>query len=193
MGKQRRFFRNEIKKLKELSILFSSLGDRDTFEEQILFSAIWNCFFEPNELPSAADEFETLLENNRSKLVSIFYETVDLFSSVISLRFAISRSLEELTSVSYQPARRHIQSWLEELVPQDFLNCIPLNYCRLLPRYLEGISHRVNTLPGRVLKDRELMNALAPLEERLEVIKKSELFSADTLSLIHISEPTRPY
>ena len=135
-------------------------------------------------MPSTADEFETLLENNRSKLVPIFYETVDLFSSVISLRFAISRSLEELTSVSYQPARSHIQSWLEELVPQDFLNCIPLNYCRLLPRYLEGISHRVNTLPGRVLKDRELMNALAPLEERLEVIKKSELFSADNYDFL---------
>ena len=184
MGKQRRFFKNEIKKLKELSILFSSLGDRDAFEEQILFSAIWNCFFEQNELPSTADEFEALLENNRSKLVPIFYETVDLFSSVISLRFAISRSLDELTSVSYQPARSHIQSWVEELVPQDFLNCIPLNYCRLLPRYLDGISYRLNTLPGRVLKDKELMNALVPLEARLEVIKKSELFSSDNYDFL---------
>ncbi len=184
MGKQRRFFRNEIKKLNDLSILFSSLGDRETFEEQILFSAIWNCFFESEELPSAANEFETLLEKNRSKLASTFYETVDLFSRVISLRFSILSSLEELDSVSYEPARRHIENWIEELVPQDFLNNLPLNYSRLLPRYLEGINHRVESLPGRVIKDRALMKELNPLEERLDAIKRSELFSSDVYDFL---------
>ena len=179
MGKQRRFFKNEIKKLKDLSIMFSSLGDRETFEEQILFSAIWNCFFESTQLPTTTNEFETLLEKHRSQLAPVFYETIDLFSSVISLRFSISRSLEELRSVSYQPACTHIQSWIEALVPHDFLNSMPLNYSRLLPRYLEGISHRVDTLPGRVIKDREIMRELAPLESRLNAIKQSELFSSD--------------
>ena len=184
MGKQRRFFKNEIKKLRDLSIMFSSLGDRETFEEQILFSAIWNCFFESNELPTTADEFEILLEQNRSKLASIFYETIDLFSSVVSLRFSISRSLEALHSVSYQPACSHIQKWIEALVPYDFLNSVPLNYSRLLPRYLEGISHRVDTLPGRVIKDREIMRELEPLESRLDAIKQSELFSSDSYEFL---------
>ena len=54
----------------------------------------------------------------------------------------------------------------------------------MLPRYLEGISHRVDTLPGRVIKDREIMRELQPLESRLDAIKQSELFSSDSYEFL---------
>ena len=179
MGKQRRFFVNEVKKLNELSLLFSSLGDRETFEEQIILSSIWNCFFADGELPKTAESFESLFENNRSKLAPAFFHTLDLFADVIKLRFDVYRSLKDLESVSYKPARDHISSWAGQLVPSDFLLSTPSAFVHLLPRYLEGIKYRVGSLPGRVLKDRGLMDGLVVLEERLEEIKKSELYSAE--------------
>ena len=89
------------------------------------------------------------------------------------------RSLKDLESVSYKPARDHISSWAGQLVPSDFLLNTPSSFVHLLPRYLEGIKYRVGSLPGRVLKDRGLMDGLLVLEERLEEIKKSELYSAE--------------
>ena len=179
LGKQRRFYKNEIKKLKELSVLFSVLGDRETFEEQILFSAIWNCFFESRNLPSTSEEFEIILSENKATLTSTFYQTVDLFTQVMTLRFSITKSLAELDSVSYQPSRSHIENCLDDLVPKDFLNCLPPTYSRLLPRFLEGISYRVTSLPGRVLKDRDLIKNVVPLEIRLAAISESDLYSPE--------------
>ena len=66
-------------------------------------------------------------------------------------------------------------------VPLVHLRMIALHcsFVQLLPRYLEGIKYRVGSLPGRVLKDRGLMENLVPLEERLEEIKKAELYSLE--------------
>ena len=180
MGKQRRFFVNEVKKLNELSLLYSSLGDRETFEEQIILSSIWNCFFADDELPKTAESFESRLEKSRSKLAPAFFQTLDLFADVIKLRFEVYRSLQDLESVSYKPACDHIGSWISQLVPNDFLLSTPGSFVQLLPRYLEGIKYRVGSLPGRVLKDRDLMENLVPLEERLEEIKKAELYSLES-------------
>ena len=81
--------------------------------------------------------------------------------------------------MSYKPACDHIGSWISQLVPDDFLLNTHSSFVQLLPRYLEGIKYRVGSLPGRVLKDRGLMENLIPLEERLEEIKKAELYSSE--------------
>mgnify|MGYP003307569306 FL=1 len=81
--------------------------------------------------------------------------------------------------MSYKPACDHIGAWISQLVPSDFLLSTPSSFVQLLPRYLEGIKYRVGSLPGRVLKDRGLMENLVPLEERLEEIKKAELYSLE--------------
>ena len=184
VGKRSRFFQNELKKRQQVGLLFSTLGDWDQLKEQVLLSAAWNCYFEGNILPKTAKEFQTFLSAKQEALVPVFYKTLDLFSKVIELRFEIVNLLESLGSVAYEPSRQHMMAALEELVPSDFLLGVPGRYVRLLPRYLEGLKYRANALEGRVFKDRDLMQGIVSLENRLQKIKKSELFSADRYSFL---------
>ena len=176
LGSTGAYLKKELKKEKEIGLYFASLGSAETLYDEILRNTVWYCFFEAGELPFSRESFARRIQERRGELAGVFRETVDRFKDAMRLRFEIIRQSDALTSPAYQPSIEDVRRVLDGLVPADFLERTPYAYLQVLPRYLEGLSSRLADLPGRVPRDRALIEELVPLERRLEKIANVELF-----------------
>ena len=175
LGKVGTYFRRELDKHKQLGLHFAPLGNAQELKDELLLNTLWYCFFEGRPLPTSDTEFTEILATNKGRLGDMFDKVVGQFAGILAQRFEISRNLERLSSKAYAVSVADIQTQLATLVPRNVLAVTPYDYLQLLPRYLSGISRRLETLPGHVPKDLKLINEIQPLLQRFDVLQKAEL------------------
>ncbi len=179
LGQAGKYFRRELDKHPRLELQFATLGSRDELKDTLLLGAIWYCFFDEQPIVTDAAAFAERIETKRGELASVFDQTVSLYAQVIERRFAIKRQLEALTSKAYAPSKLDIEAHLDAVASKTLLKDMPLRFLSLAPRYLDGISRRLEQLPGHVPKDRQHMAAVARYQERLRAMEQAELFDKD--------------
>jgi len=178
LGKVSGYFRKELDKHPLLGLHFASLGNAQQLKDQLLRNVIWYCFFDDQELPRSAPEFDKRLATHKGSLARVFDETAALFAQIMALRFDCVTRLEALKSAAYDQTQADIKQQLERLAGANVLELTPHRYLALLPRYLAGTLRRIEHLPGHVPKDIKQMQLFLPLSRRLDAIAATEL--ADT-------------
>jgi ATP-dependent helicase HrpA len=128
-------------------------------------------------LPRTKDDFHKLLKGATEQLLPAVQEVTrfapPLFEAYHQARLALEQSRPE----SWQSAVEDMQQQFSELLIPNFLAEIPWTWLQHLPRYLKGISLRLQKLAGAGLpRDRQGLALLAPRvaawRDRREVHKK---------------------
>ncbi len=175
LGKVGQYFRRELDKHKQLGLHFATLGTAGELKDELLLNTIWYCFFEDRPLPADNDEFSARLTRHKGNLGDMFDKVVGQFALIMSQRFDIIRALEQLKSKAYTASVADIRSQLDALVPKNVLAKTPYQYLELLPRYLSGMTRRIDNLPGHVPKDLKLINEIQPILQRYAALQNAEL------------------
>ncbi|MCR9258478.1 MAG: ATP-dependent RNA helicase HrpA [Pseudomonadaceae bacterium] len=175
LGKVGSYFRRELDKHKQIGLHFAPLGNAQELKDELLLNTLWYCFFEGRPLPVNDTELSATLTANKGRLGDMFDKVVGQFAYILARRFEITRQLEGLSSKAYEASVADIQAQLAALVPRDVLAITPYDYLLQLPRYLAGITRRIETLPGHVPKDLKLINEIRPLLQRFEALQEAEL------------------
>tara|TARA_B100001248_G_scaffold253772_1_gene231393 strand:- start:61 stop:882 length:822 start_codon:yes stop_codon:yes gene_type:complete len=175
LGKPGQFFRRELKKRKRLGLYFASLGNAEVLAEELLLSVTWYCYFDGRVLPATRQDFERRMTEHRGDLAEVFGLTLASFETVLKLRFELIGLIDRLQSPGLIPSLDDAKGELEALVPSNVLSVTPWRFLPSLPLYLEGLKHRLEQLRGHVPKDRQLMQLVKPLHQRLKAIKMSQM------------------
>jgi ATP-dependent helicase HrpA len=115
------------------------------------------------------------MTEHRGDLAEVFGLTLASFETVLKLRFELVGLIDRLQSPGLIPSLDDAKGEIEALVPSNVLSVTPWRFLPSLPFYLEGLKHRLEQLRGHVPKDRQLMQQVKPLHQRLEAIKMSQM------------------
>ncbi len=110
--------------------------------------------------------FDQRLSANRPRLFSVAQEVCALATTILSTYQAARKRLDGITQVQWMPSVLDMRAHLDALVYRGFFVQVPFGHLQDYPRYLRALEQRAEKLPLAATRDRERMQALAPLVER---------------------------
>ena len=158
-----KFLERNIPDLTKMSVFFMSLGTAEELREQIVDVAIDRAFLD-DPLPTDEAEFKRRLEQGRSRLNLIAQEVARQAHAVLVEFAAATRKLKDA-----RPPKEvvdDVQAQLQRLVGKRFVATTPWAQLQHLPRYLKGVTLRLDKLRGDPARDAQRLSELRPVEQR---------------------------
>jgi ATP-dependent helicase HrpA len=119
-------------------------------------------------LPRDAAAFRALLDAGRGALAARYDATVELAREILTEAHEVRAALAAADSPAFRDAVDEARSWLDALLPEQFLVATPDAWLDELPRYLKAATRRLAGLQGNVERDRARIVELAEWAERLD-------------------------
>jgi ATP-dependent helicase HrpA len=116
-----------------------------------------------NALLWTRDEFEAARLAISAGLVESLYATVTMVTATMSAYRDAERSLRGATSMSVLPALSDAREQLAGLVFPGFISRTGTTQLRHLPRYLKGITSRMEKLPSDIARDHVWMTQVSAI------------------------------
>ncbi|HEX7639742.1 MAG TPA: DUF3418 domain-containing protein, partial [Burkholderiaceae bacterium] len=158
-----RYLERNIPDLTRMSVLYMPLGTAEELREQVVDVAIDRAFLE-DPLPADEGGFARRLETGRARLNLIAQEVARQAHVVLTEYATAARKLKDA-----RPAREvadDVQAQLQRLVGKRFLQATPWAQLQHLPRYLKGVTLRLDKLRADPARDAQRLAELRPLEQR---------------------------
>ncbi|MFL6696051.1 MAG: DUF3418 domain-containing protein, partial [Vitreoscilla sp.] len=158
-----KFLERNIPELTKMSVYYMPLGSAEELREQIIDVAIDRAFLE-EPLPTDEVDFRRRLEVGRSRLNLIAQEVARQAHAVLLEFAAATRKLKDA-----RPPKEvvdDVQAQLQRLVPKRFVSATPWAQLQHLPRYLKGITLRLDKLRADPARDAQRLAELRPVEQR---------------------------
>ncbi len=158
-----KFLERNIPDLTKMSVYFMPLGTAEELCEQIVDVAIDRAFLE-DPLPTDDAEFKRRLEQGRSRLNLIAQEVARQAHAVLVEFAAATRKLKDA-----RPPKEvvdDVQAQLQRLIGKRFVSTTPWAQLQHLPRYLKGITLRLDKLRADPARDAQRQSELRPVEQR---------------------------
>jgi ATP-dependent helicase HrpA len=161
--------------IRELGLLFINIGSVDSLIEQIINLAIERAFMiEP--LPINADQFNERLQMGKPRLALIAQEISRHALNALQAYADLQKKISSAKAVSAS-AYADIQNQLPGLIFPKFVADIPYSQLVHLPRYLKGISLRIDKLRTNPSRDaqcqRDWESVARPWQKMLQGSKGS--------------------
>jgi ATP-dependent helicase HrpA len=102
-------------------------------------------------------EFEAIRDRASAIVMDSMFDTVSLVSRVLSAARAADKALSGATNMTLLAALTDAREQLSGLVHNGFVSATGLEQLRHLPRYLAGITWRIERLPDNPARDRVWM------------------------------------
>ena len=158
-----KFLERNIPELTKMSVFYMPLGTAEELREQIIDVAIDRAFLE-EPLPADEIDFRRRLEVGRSRLNLIAQEVARQAHAVLVEYAAATRKLKDA-----RPPKEvvdDVQAQLQRLVGKRFVSTTPWAQLHHLPRYLKGITMRLDKLRADPARDAQRLGELRPVEQR---------------------------
>jgi ATP-dependent helicase HrpA len=109
-------------------------------------------------------EFEAVRDRASAIVMDSMFDTVALVSRILSSARSVDKAISAATSLALLPALTDSRSQLDGLVFAGFVSSTGLDQLRHLPRYLVGITQRIEKLPDNPGRDRVWMTEVQSAE-----------------------------
>ena len=158
-----KYLEKNIPDLQKMSVYFMPIGTADELRDQIIELALDRAFLmEP--LPTDAASFKRRIDDGRGRLTLIANEIARSALNILIEYAAASRKLKDA-----RPAKDvadDVQAQLTRLMPKRFVMLTPWAPLAHLPRYLKGITLRLDKLRADPARDALRLAELRPIEQR---------------------------
>jgi ATP-dependent helicase HrpA len=158
-----KFLERNIPDLTRMSVFYMPLGTAEELREQIIDVAIDRAFLE-EPLPTDEADFRRRLEVGRSRLNLIAQEVARQAHAVLVEYAAATRKLKDARAP--KEVGDDVQAHLQRLIGKRFVSATPWAQLNHLPRYLKGITLRLDKLRADPARDAQKMAELRPAEQR---------------------------
>ena len=158
-----KYLEKNVPDLQKMSMLFTPLGSADELRGQIIDLALDRAFL-ADPLPTDAAAFRRRIEEGRGRLTLIANEVARSALLVLTEFAAASRKLKDARAP--KDVADDITAQLSRLCPKRFVLGTPWAQLAHLPRYLKGITMRLDKLRADPARDAARMSELRPIEQR---------------------------
>ncbi|MEP6503669.1 MAG: DUF3418 domain-containing protein, partial [Betaproteobacteria bacterium] len=160
-----KFLERNIPELTRMSVFYMPLGTAEELREQIIDVAIDRAFLE-EPLPTDEVDFRRRLEVGRSRLNLIAQEVARQAHAVLVEYAAATRKLKDARAP--KEVGDDVHAHLQRLIGKRFVSATPWAQLNHLPRYLKGITLRLDKLRADPARDAQKMAELRPAEQRYQ-------------------------
>ena len=158
-----KYLEKNIPDLQKMAAAYLPLGTMEELRDQIIDVAVDRAFLaEP--LPQHEAAFKLRLDEGRARLNLIAQEVARQAAAVLADHATAARKLKD--SKSPKDVADDVQAQLQRLVPKRFLAQTPWAALQHLPRYLKGVTMRLDKLRADPARDAARLAELRPLEQR---------------------------
>ena len=158
-----KYLEKNIPELQKMSVHFMPIGTADELRDQIIELALDRAFL-LDPLPTDAASFKGRIDDGRGRLTLIANEIARSALNILIEYAAASRKLKDA-----RPAKEiadDVQAQLARLMPKRFVMLTPWAPLAHLPRYLKGITLRLDKLRADPARDALRLAELRPIEQR---------------------------
>lgn len=159
-----KYLEKNIPDLQKMAMAYMSLGTADELREQVIDVALDRAYLN-DPLPSDAASFKARVEEGRTRLNLIAQEVARLAGTVLTEYAAAARKLKDAKPP--KDVADDVAAQLQRLMPKRFVSATPYAQLQHFPRYLKGITLRLDKLKGDPARDAQRMTELRPLDQRL--------------------------
>lgn len=158
-----KYLEKNIPDLQKMAMAYMSLGSADELREQIIDVALDRAYLN-DPLPTDAASFKARVEEGRTRLNLIAQEVARLAGGVLVEYATAARKLKDARPP--KDVADDIAGQLQRLVPKRFVAQTPYTQLQHFPRYLKGITLRLDKLKGDPARDAQRLTELRPLDQR---------------------------
>ncbi|MFI5935524.1 ATP-dependent RNA helicase HrpA [Actinoplanes sp. NPDC051494] len=119
----------------------------------------------------SSEAFAKLRDEVRADLVDATAAVVTQVQAVLATAYEVGQRLGTTRDPSMVPALADIRTQLKALVHPGFVTETGWRQLHQLPRYLKGVTHRLDRLAGNLARDRQLMNQLHEIEQEYRELR----------------------
>ncbi len=159
-----KYLEKNIPDLQKMAMAYMSLGTADELRDQIVDVALDRAYLNEPQ-PSDAASFKARVEEGRTRLNLIAQEVARLAGTVLTEYAAATRKLKDAKPP--KDVADDVAAQLQRLMPKRFVSATPYAQLQHFPRYLKGITLRLDKLKGDPSRDAQRMAELRPLDQRL--------------------------
>ena len=159
-----KYLEKNIPDLQKMAMAYMSLGTADELRDQVIDVALDRAYLN-DPLPSDAASFKARVEEGRTRLNLIAQEVARLAGTVLTEYAAAARKLKDAKPP--KDVADDVAAQLQRLMPKRFVSATPYAQLQHFPRYLKGITLRLDKLKGDPARDAQRMTELRPLDQRL--------------------------
>ena len=158
-----RYLEKNIPDMQAMAAAYMSLGTAEELRTQIIDVALERAFLaEP--LPTDAASFQRRIDDGRVRLTLIANEVARAVATVLAEYAAALRKLRDARPP--KEVVEDVQAQLARLCPKRFVASTPWPQIAHLPRYLKGVTLRLEKLRADPARDAQRLMELRPLEQR---------------------------
>ena len=158
-----KYLEKNIPDLQKMAMAFMPLGTADELRDQIIEVALDRAYL-ADPLPTDAASFKARVEEGRTRLNLIAQEVARLAGNVLTEYAAAARKLKDAKPP--KDVADDLTGQLLRLMPKRFVAQTPYAQLQHFPRYLKGITLRLDKLKGDPARDTQRMTELRPLDQR---------------------------
>ncbi|MHB1677524.1 MAG: ATP-dependent RNA helicase HrpA [Sulfuriferula sp.] len=142
-----------------LALAYRPFGDTDDLREALLSVIAEQACLGEDTVPRKLAQFESQLGKARVRIRPVADALAQIVGQILALQQQVVPKLS--TSIAY--ANKDLTSQLQRLVYPGFITATPWRRLQQIPRYLQGMQHRLAKLPDRPLQDQQHSATLARL------------------------------
>ncbi|MFW0155704.1 ATP-dependent RNA helicase HrpA [Rothia sp. P6271] len=146
-------------------------GSVDQLVQDCLAAAI--DYLTPENPPWTKAEYQILYDRVRADLIDTVFEVTKLVADILRESTAVQKMLKKATSLSVIHAVSDMKSQQENLVYPGFVAQTGYQHLAHIPRYLQGISRRLEKLGSQLHRDHQQMLIVQELEDAYDEAVKS--------------------
>ena len=161
-----KYLRKTLLKGCDLSLKAAHFQSREQLLNSLIDAAYYHSLVEHHTVPRNREVFEQQLLEGKAEVAGAALQLEQLLLSCLPLRAEVYRVIKKLGFVVL-PAVSDINRQIDGLFRDGFLLDVPTEWLQHYPRYLKAILYRLEKLPGQPEKDRQSVQQLAKLEDRL--------------------------
>ncbi len=158
-----KYLEKNIPDLQKMAALYMNVGTVDELRAQIIELALDRAFLS-DPLPTDAVTFRKRLDEGRGRLTLIANEIARSVGTVLTEYAAAMRKLKD--SRAPKDVSDDVTAQLGRLVPKRFVSSTPWAQLAHLPRYLKGVTMRLDKWRADPARDAARLAELRPLEQR---------------------------
>ncbi len=158
-----KYLDKNIPDLQKMAVAYMPLGTSEELRQQIVDLAVDRAFL-GDPLPTDAQAFKKRIEEGRGRLTLIANEVARSALAILTEYAAATRKLKDARPP--KDVADDVQAQLARLLPKRFVLETPWAQLAHLPRYLRGVTMRLDKLRADPARDAARMAELRPLEQR---------------------------
>ncbi len=172
LAKEIRYLRKNLRHLEKLRLYYakvpmaaSETGGKTAagLEDELVSLIVDRCFLEGRPVIRDQATFEQRLEACRGDLMSTANDACDQLLAILERYHQVRKSLSAITQKNWLDSLRDMQDQLDSLVYRGFMAEVPEVQLREYPRYLDGLSKRIEKLSHAAARDRQRMAEMADM------------------------------